>query len=230
MVEAVGLAAGTGSRRPAARSSCIARRSCAGTAPCPCCAPRRRSSAPDRTRGNPACASARTGSSRRYRRCRCRSTRSCRRRAWKWTRRRSSSPFDCAWVIGKITVPDSVESRWRYTVTGPSGVSSSSRPTASVAVANGGSGASFSSFAVGDDPLAERDRGDVPLAHRAQRHQDAQRSRAACPTGRDAAPRWGSSARRRHSCIRGRNRRRSAAASRRRYRAPSSPSSSSISS
>ena len=76
---------------------------------------------------------------------------------------------------------------------------------------------------VGDDPLAERDRRDVPLAHRAQRHQDAQRSRAACPTGRNAAPRWGSSARRRHSCIRGRNRRRSAGASRRRYRAPFEP-------
>ena len=53
-------------------------------------------------------------------------------------------PFDCAVVIGKMTVPDSVESRWRCTVTGPVGTSSSPAPAMSVAVANGGSGASFS--------------------------------------------------------------------------------------
>ena len=60
------------------------------------------------------------------------------------TSRKSSSPFDCASVIGKITVPESVESRWRTTVTGPVGACSSLMPSASAAVANGGSGASFS--------------------------------------------------------------------------------------
>ena len=61
--------------------------------------------------------------------------------------RRSSSPFDCACVIGKMTVPDSVESRWRWTVTVPFGTSSSRPSIMSVAVAKGGSGASFSSCA-----------------------------------------------------------------------------------
>ena len=56
--------------------------------------------------------------------------------------RRSSSPFDCARVTGKITVPDKVESRWRCTVTGPTGMASP-RFWRSVAVAKGGSVASL---------------------------------------------------------------------------------------
>ena len=46
----------------------------------------------------------------------------------------------------------------------------------------------------------------------AQRHQDSRPTPRASRSGRNAAPRWGSSAPRRHSCTRGRNRRRSAGA------------------
>ncbi len=105
---------------------------------------------------------------------------------------------------------DRLLSGWRCTVTAVIGC----RSALVVKLDRGGEGAlrpQFESAVGAGDALAKDDRADMPFAHRAQAHHEAASRRPACRSGRDAARSTGSSARRRHRYIRGRNRRRSAA-------------------